>query len=291
MKAIDHKTPVPFFRQSGTGSPVIALHGSASTGAQWTSLMGELEGNYRVIAPDLPGYGASHDVPSGIRSSLRAVARAIAEIAIAGGEPVHLVGHSYGGTVALKIAQVWPELVRSLTLIEPAAFHYLGGGDAADRALLAEIRFVAGIMSACVADDAPEAGMAGFVDYWNGEGCWANLAPEQRQRLTLQIGAVLANFSAGFAETTPIEDCATITCPVQVIMGLQSKAPAQRVAEMVAETIPGARLTLFAEAGHMMPITHAGVVNKVVARHISACHNKREVREPEHTGMLPRWVA
>ena len=78
-------------RVRGAGHPVVALHGSASSGAQWRSLVGYLEGRFRVITPDLPGYGASAHLPvGGLAGDARAVAALIDRI----GGPVHLVGYS-----------------------------------------------------------------------------------------------------------------------------------------------------------------------------------------------------
>ncbi len=287
MKSVENRTAQLFYRQQGSGAPVIVLHGSASTGAQWTGLMAQLESRYRVIVPDLPGYGASREVPGTSRSRLRAEARAVAEIAIATGQPVHLVGHSYGGAVALKLALVWPELVCSLTLVEPAVFHLLRDGNAADAALFADIRGVAGCMSASAASDAPDAAMAHFVDFWNGKSAWAGFRPEQRTRMKEALGAVLGNFAAGFAEDFAIADCANITCPVQLVMGLQSQPAAQRVTEMLAETLPDARLTLISDAGHMSPVTHPHVVNPTIAKHIATADHVHRTGEPTRT----RWVA
>src|SRR5689334_22126360 len=89
------------YRVQGEGTPVVALHGSASTGAQWRSLTGYIGGRFRVVTPDLPGYGASArpTAAAGGADGLAADAEAIAALIDEVGEPVHLVGHSYGGSV------------------------------------------------------------------------------------------------------------------------------------------------------------------------------------------------
>ncbi len=105
-------------REEGAGVPVVLLHGSASDSRQWRSLTGWISGRYRVIAPDLPGYGGSHRVRRG--ATLETLAETLAPM-LTPGAPVHLVGHGFGGAVALKAACMFPGHVRSLTLIEPTA--------------------------------------------------------------------------------------------------------------------------------------------------------------------------
>ena len=94
-----------------------------------------LEGRFRIFTPDLPGYGASTVAATGGLGGDAAIIGALIDRI---GAPVHLVGHSYGGAVALKLAASRPDAVRSLTVIEPVAFHLLIDGSAADRALFAE---------------------------------------------------------------------------------------------------------------------------------------------------------
>ena len=70
---------------------MIALHGSASSGAQWRSLVGYLEGRFRILPPTCPATAASAHLPvGGLAGDARAVAALIDRI----GGPVHLVGHS-----------------------------------------------------------------------------------------------------------------------------------------------------------------------------------------------------
>src|SRR5512138_3457520 len=101
--------------------PVILLHCSGSSGAQWRTLASTLEARHLVAAPDLIGYGSAAPWTGRAPFSLAQEAGPILSLIGTLGEPVHLVGHSYGGAVALHIALTRPELVRSLTLIEPAA--------------------------------------------------------------------------------------------------------------------------------------------------------------------------
>lgn len=109
-----------------TGRPVrdngvFCIHGMAGAATNWTDFMGELAGDFDCAALDLPGSGFSPPpaTPAGytVRALAGTVARTIAESRPG---PVHLVGNSMGGAVAVKVAATRPDLVRTLTLISPA---------------------------------------------------------------------------------------------------------------------------------------------------------------------------
>ncbi len=255
------------YRVQGEGAPVVALHGSASTGAQWRSLVGYLEGRFRIYTPDLPGYGASSLAATG---GLGGDAAAIGALVERIGEPVHLVGHSYGGAVALKLAGRRPEAVRSLTVIEPVAFHLLMGGDAADRALFAEAAGLAARTLKGVLGRDRVAAMRGFIDYWNGEGAWRRTSAGLRQFFLDCAERVCADFRGVLFEPGGREALEAIGCPTLAVMGLDSAPTAMRVTEIVAETLPRAVLRLVPDAGHLAPLTDPHIVDPMIAGHLVA---------------------
>lgn len=279
MIASDIRSDGPHYWTGGTGTPVLALHSSGSTGLQWTNLSEHIRGRFRVIAPDLPGYGATPAWPGHGAASVENEARSIARLIKAAGEPVHLIGHSWGGALAIKIAMALPEWTRSLTLIEPALFHLLKDADsAADRALYAEIAALAGVVSAAAAEGNPDAGMARFIDFWNGENAWASTSPRLRTALRSQLGQVVNNFAAGFNETWALKEAAEIACPTLTIMGLESPPLAQRVTEMLAETIPASTLAMIPGAGHMVPLTDPHIVDPLIFSHLRAAEDQPQTQ-------------
>ena len=100
----------------GQGPPVVLLHGSPGSSRDFLALGPALAARHRVVAPDLPGFGASsHSVPD---YSIRAHALYVLEmLETLGIERVHLLGFSMGGGVALEIYEQAPERVASLTLL------------------------------------------------------------------------------------------------------------------------------------------------------------------------------
>jgi pimeloyl-ACP methyl ester carboxylesterase len=260
-----------YYRAQGEGAPVIALHGSASTGAQWRSLVGYLQGRFRVLTPDLPGYGRSQAGPAGPHGDAAAVAALIEQV----GEPVHLVGHSWGGAVALQLARKRPKAVRSLTLIEPVAFHLLRDGGQGDRALFAEVEELARAIAWRVEAGAPTAAIRRFIDFWNGAGAWSRTSRRLQGFFLECLGRVRADFRAAFAESWRAEELARLDVPTLAIMGLESPGPSMRVTELIAEALPRAVLGMVPAAGHLAPLTDPHLVDPMIAAHLLGADARR----------------
>jgi len=109
----------------GQGEPVVLLHGFAASSYSWREVIPELARHYRVIAPDLNGFGLT-DRPEDVESYTRdgQVALVLRLLDSLGIETAHFVGHSYGGAVTMALVAEHPERVRSMTLVDAAAPEY-----------------------------------------------------------------------------------------------------------------------------------------------------------------------
>jgi pimeloyl-ACP methyl ester carboxylesterase len=264
----------------GSGDAVVALHCSASSGRQWGALAGALEGSHRIIAPDLYGNGASDPwpgrAPLRMRDQAQLVMSAITDIA----EPVHLVGHSYGGAVALKLALKFPSRFRSVMLIEPVAFNLLRQGGVSDRRLFAEIGSVAAAVSAAAVKGDHWSGMERFVDYWSGAGAWADLWFDKRAALAASAMTVAREFASLFAETTHLSVYRGLTVPTTIVKGGRSPETTRRIADLLHATLPDARMKTVAEAGHMMPLSHPEAVIAALRDHLDRATPVTAERRP-----------
>ena len=246
-------------------SPVVALHSSASNGKQWHNLAADLNYRFEVLAPNLPGYRPS---PAESVSNGDASDQIIKEIERIG-ESVHLVGHSNGGAVALNVTRLRPDLVNSLTIYEPAAFHILEQGDERNRRLLREIKQLSGFVTASAAMGDAEGAMGRFIDFWNGDGTWRDLSQKNRTKFAGMVMAVLRDFTESFAQTWSLNELGDLDIPTLVMMGLDSPMVAQRTSIEIAHAIPGARIALLPELNHMAPIFQPEWVNPRILEHLS----------------------
>jgi len=109
------------FMEAGTGPPVLLLHGFLASHATWDAVLGPLTARFRVIAPDLPGFGDSEKPPPGRYSySASGFAESVVDlIASLDVNRAAIVGQRMGATVALTIATHYPDLVERLVLVSP----------------------------------------------------------------------------------------------------------------------------------------------------------------------------
>lgn len=265
---------------SGAGEPVVLIHCSCASSAEWESLRNTLDEDFRVIASDQWGCGESDPWTGQSEFSLAREAAPIFDIIGRIGDTVHLIGHSYGGGVALHIAREHPDLIRSLTLIEPSAFHLLRAGDPENRTLFREISSVADTVREAVLSGDCWGGMARFVDYWNGEGAWNAMSQKARIKLGRNLSKVVLDFYALFEEPALLEDYAALTIPTLLLCGDRSPAPSCRIIEILASSMPHSRAVQIQGAGHMSPFTHSDTVNAAIGAHLR-----------QHGAGITHWAA
>src|SRR5690242_13795135 len=104
---------------TGSGEPVLLLLSHGLSGRQWRRLASDLAARgMRAVVPDLSGHGASPSWPEPTPFSFQVDVEAVVEILGSIAAPVHVIGHSYGGFLALQAARAAPRWVRSLALFD-----------------------------------------------------------------------------------------------------------------------------------------------------------------------------
>jgi pimeloyl-ACP methyl ester carboxylesterase len=232
----------------GAGEETLLLHCSLAHSGAWSALAALLPG--RLVAPDQPGHGRRGPPKGDLHDQTLAETIALAP------ERFDLIGHSFGATVALRLALAHPERVQSLTLIEPPLFAAArAAGDPAFALYHARQRAFA----AAVHEGRLAAALAGFHADW-GDGQSLDTLPERvvtymRDRIALVAAQdeILLEDRAGLLAPGGLEG---LTMPIHLIGGAQSPPIADAILRALAARMPKARKSTIAGAGHMLPITH-----------------------------------
>jgi pimeloyl-ACP methyl ester carboxylesterase len=249
---------------------VIALHCSGAGASQWCHLADALGRRYEVLAPE--HYGSeSRGTWTGERAFSLAdeAARTLALIEESA-EKVHLVGHSYGGGVALHVALARPDRIASLALYEPSAFHLLPQMGESGVAAYTEITGVARHVCQGVVTGDYHGAMRAFVDYWNGSGAFDGMHAHAQTALVSWAPKCPLDFYALIEEPTARGSYSTLKVPALILRGDHAPKPTRIIAEELSGLLPAGRLVVINGAGHMGPFTHAADVCRLMVQHISA---------------------
>jgi pimeloyl-ACP methyl ester carboxylesterase len=236
----------------GDEPPVaVALHGWRRTHADFAASLGPAapEGPLACLAPDLPGFGATPapPVPWGSAEYAAAVARLLEET---GGptspQPLVVVGHSLGGRIAVRLAAARPDLVSALVLSGAPLVSRAGRRRRPPVAFrVARALHRAGL----VGDERMERARQrrGSADYRAAQGV-------MRQVL---VRLVNENYDDALA---------AVRCPVELVWGDDDVEAPVETARALEGAIPQARLTVCANAGHLLPISAPDELRAAVER-------------------------
>jgi pimeloyl-ACP methyl ester carboxylesterase len=254
-----------FFREAGSGTAVVCIHSSASSSGQWRLLMEHLSDRFRVIAVDLYGSGKTVAWPQDRPMRLDDEIALLSPVFRTAGERFHLIGHSYGGAIALKAALAARKRVVSLVLYEPVLFSAVIT-DTPESAAAREILALRDDTTRLVAQGKLNFAAQRFVDYWTGEGTWAATPEPRRRALAEAMRAVMPQWQALLSEPTPLSAFSALDVPALVMTGTESKASTLAVAKLLTAVLPRIRREELEGMGHMGPVANPGRVNPLIKR-------------------------
>ena len=238
--------------EHGTGTPVVFLHSGVGSAGEWKQVFSLWPEGYRLVAIDAYRDGTG---PGGVgRRSLDDYADQVYAVAEHVGDPVCLVGFSWGGATALRVAVAAPDLVDSLAVVEPEAYALLRTQD--DYAY-AEICGLRDRWRAHVRAGRWYEAFEEFVDFYNGPGSFARWPPPRREAFLADQRARGDLWDVLFDDDLlTLDALASVTAPVQVVEGSLTSAVDHAICDVVRRHVPHAQHTLIEGAGHMMPLTH-----------------------------------
>ncbi len=240
---------------TGAGPGVVFLHATLSRGRAWLPLERRLAARATVVSIDRRGHRASRD-PDPMRLAMADhVADVAAVIEREGIAPVLVVGHSFGGCVALELAARRPELVAGVVAYEPP-YLVLAPGDVRE----AMERVALATSAAHAAGNGPLAAET-FLRAVLGDAGYAGL-PAGVRAAVLREGDAAAS-DARLAGLDPA-GLPRIRVPVTIAVGSASSPLYRVVAEAIAGAVPSARVVTIAGADHMAPVSRPEAILPII---------------------------
>lgn len=244
----------------GTAGPlVLCLHSSGLSGFQWKRLADQVKEPTRFLAPDFLGYGSS-PAPDPNRNfdlseEIEEVVRLLDELAA----PVILLGHSYGGFIALQSALRRSAQVIAIACYEPVIW----GGLASARGVAIEEVVRRFDPELYLLDDSLAGTlvwMERFIDYWNGPGKWSSMSESQRRPMLALADKLFAEVKGVVLEPTAHTVYAALNQPVLLLHGTTSPPEVLSMKDILSEQLPNVA-TACIPGGHMNPVHNPLPVN------------------------------
>jgi pimeloyl-ACP methyl ester carboxylesterase len=260
------------------GTRAVYVHGLGGSSMNWTDLAALLGTRAAGTAVDLPGFGRTRP-PAGFDFTPAAHADALLCFLAGRNEPVHLLGNSLGGAIALNVAARRPELVRTLTLVSPAM-----PDRRPDPRRMADIRLGLALVPGPIGERA-RAGLAAVAPRTRAEQvvqvCFGDPSRVPEHRLVEAAEEIVVRNGQEWAReagertargmvaswwwgASPWAVAGRVHAPTLVIWGDRDRLISPRLAARTVATIPRARLLILPGVGHVAQIEAAETVARAV---------------------------
>ena len=242
------------YTDEGRGVPLLFVHGFPLSRGAWQKQIDALRSSYRVIAPDLRGFGESQAGTGPVTMAQYADdLHALVQQLTTG--PVVLIGHSMGGYILFAFLRQYPEMVRGLVLVSTKAGKDTPEAAAARRATAEKVQ--ARGVEVVIEAMAPRMLAGDNHDQAMAEQVRGLMAPSKPAGV---IGALLGMVERPDATA----ELARISVPTLVVTGADDALIPPTESEKLAQTIPGSQLNIVAHAGHLVPFEQPDEFNHMI---------------------------
>lgn len=255
------------FLEAGSGPLVVLVHSSVASARQWRKLIEVLQGSNHVKAVQLFGYGSTPAWTQPRKQTLADQAALVEAIIGQSVQQIDIVGHSFGGAVAMKVAANLGKRVRQLVLLEPNPFDLLRqAGRVEAYREVQELRDT--IKTYGAAENwAPAAEC--FADYWGGAGTWVAMDEQRRAAFAIALRPNFHEWDAIMDETTTLGEWTNqLPRTTTVVFDPATVRPIRELVKLVQRKTTW-RVMAVREGGHMAPLTHPNVINPIILNALS----------------------
>ena len=255
---------IAFATRGDAGPPVLFLPGSYSTEATWRGVWAHLPEGRRLAATSLCGCGETPETrrpgDADMTHELAVVTEAVRRL---GGGSVHLVGHSFGGTVALAAALSDHVAVASLALFEANSFDLIGENGQ----LYGEARALSTSFAVGLDRDEPDAA-ARITDWWGGAGAFAAMPAAVQAFCRSVAPSNRLDWETDFGFRPDRAAISALRIPVLLVRGERAIPAMIAMTDALDALLPRAHSAIVAGAGHFLISTHPEACAALLADHL-----------------------
>jgi esterase len=240
------------YLEVGRGLPLVCVHGTLGDFRTWSAVLGPLSRNHRVISVSLRHFFPEHwDGVGDDYLMVQHISDLIGFLEKLDQGPVNLMGHSRGGHIAFRIAQLRPDLLQRLVLAEPGGeLDSTLDPEASDDGMSRRTARFATIAEMVRTGDS-EGALKAFFEAIEGEGAWGRLAAAPKQQLRDNVFTLIGQAGENRKPYSKAE-AQSIETPTLFIGGSATRGTLPGVLRALAANVPGARTEMIEGAGHWM---------------------------------------
>ncbi|MFL2957908.1 MAG: alpha/beta fold hydrolase [Candidatus Thalassarchaeaceae archaeon] len=251
-----------YFEKEGVERTVMLLCSTGLDSRQWSDLLPMLKGR-KIICPHYLCYPGTDNWKGDGEIDPWYDYLAAETLLLAENKPIDIIGHSYGGFIALKLAKKYPEKIRKIATHEPIVWGCLQFTEKEDlRDEFGEVteKFFTENLD-------PEDFIRDFVDYWNNTGTWDSM-PEERKKMWMNLQPkILSEARMLCYDKTPVSFYESIQHPILITLSKETPLHQYEACKIVASSLKNVRL-VDVPGGHMGVVTKSEAVMPFLAEWI-----------------------
>jgi pimeloyl-ACP methyl ester carboxylesterase len=258
---------MPFdFEDNGSGPALLFVPGSYSTFTAWRKLQDALKGSYRIISTSLPGYGGSKEVRDEESKDMVEMVDFVVSVIEYVDEPVHLVGHSYGGLTVF--ASVLSGKISPLSMITFEANPVFSCQGGRHFPWIDKVRdMVDGFETAIASGDPNAAGI--IIDFWSRPGVFRSMPGNIQDYCRSKAKTNLIDWRTAAGFTPNVSDYGAINSPCSIVRGEHANRMMVDISNEITRNIPNARSQVVSGSDHFLISTHPEECAVIIDEHMA----------------------
>ncbi len=257
------------YERIGSGPLIVLFHSTASSLKQWHSLINLLKNEFEIIALNLFGYGLTskwieNNNPQNLLDHVKLIEPFINNYK----GKITFIGHSFGGSVAMRAALEFQNKLNKLILLEPNAFFIL------DKKKHSYAYNIANSFGNKINDANANSCWKNFgkifLEFWIGNGTWEKMNHQQKQKFLQVIPNIYYEAQSIFNEKMNLNDFAKFQKNIYFINAKNTNSISKKIKKVFISYLPKIMHTELSEGDHMAPIKLSEVINPLIYKYLKS---------------------